>query len=276
MYDYSYIERAKEVGYEIRDVWVDPAEAIEEVAPTTLEGANARVTELAEVQEEDTQDLYALVEDVQDKQTLLSQRVDVLIEEIEFHQETILLIVQEALVSREAWAQSVGLSLAVHNELHAYRTHTQIQDYRQLSVALGQIQALQARDLTHADDPEGTDRSSMANNMPPKRTSTAAARAAAPMTAVAIDHSDRSHNSDTGIRGTVRISREYTYKDFMNCQPLTSKGTEGVVVLSQWFEKMESVFHISNCFVENQVKFATCTFLGNALTWWNSYMKTVT
>ncbi|GKB19915.1 putative reverse transcriptase domain-containing protein [Tanacetum coccineum] len=39
---------------------------------------------------------------------------------------------------------------------------------------------------------------------------------------------------------------------------------------------MESVFHISNCDVENQVKFATCTFLGNALTWWNSYMKTVT
>ncbi|GJR30882.1 putative reverse transcriptase domain-containing protein [Tanacetum coccineum] len=39
---------------------------------------------------------------------------------------------------------------------------------------------------------------------------------------------------------------------------------------------MESVFHISNCVVENQVKFATCTFLGNALTWWNSYMKTVT
>ncbi|GKA19404.1 putative reverse transcriptase domain-containing protein [Tanacetum coccineum] len=39
---------------------------------------------------------------------------------------------------------------------------------------------------------------------------------------------------------------------------------------------MELVFHISNCVVENQVKFATCTFLGNALTWWNSYMKTVT
>ncbi|GJU99307.1 putative reverse transcriptase domain-containing protein [Tanacetum coccineum] len=39
---------------------------------------------------------------------------------------------------------------------------------------------------------------------------------------------------------------------------------------------MESVFHISNCVVENQVKFATCTFVGNALTWWNSHMKVVT
>ncbi|GJT54990.1 putative reverse transcriptase domain-containing protein [Tanacetum coccineum] len=92
----------------------------------------------------------------------------------------------------------------------------------------------------------------------------AAAAAAAPMTAAAVEqliearvsaalanhetlrnntngHGDGSHNSDTRIRGT-----------------------------------MESVFHISNCDVENQVKFATCTFLRNALTWWNSHMKTVT
>ncbi|GJV83985.1 hypothetical protein Tco_1523883 [Tanacetum coccineum] len=47
-------QRAEEVGYGIRDVWVDPIEAVEEVAPTTLEGVNARVTELAAVQEQDT------------------------------------------------------------------------------------------------------------------------------------------------------------------------------------------------------------------------------
>ncbi|GJS09433.1 reverse transcriptase domain-containing protein [Tanacetum coccineum] len=38
---------------------------------------------------------------------------------------------------------------------------------------------------------------------------------------------------------------------------------------------MESVFHISNYTVRNQVKCATCTLLGNALTWWNSHVKTV-
>ncbi|GJX66280.1 putative reverse transcriptase domain-containing protein [Tanacetum coccineum] len=38
---------------------------------------------------------------------------------------------------------------------------------------------------------------------------------------------------------------------------------------------MEYVFHISNCTVACQIKFATCTLLGNALTWWNSYVKTV-
>ncbi|GJS89130.1 hypothetical protein Tco_0771766 [Tanacetum coccineum] len=68
-----------------------------------------------------------------------------------------------------------------------------------------------------------------------------------------------------------------TYAAAAAAAPMTTAaGTEGVVVLSQWFEKMELVFHISNCAMENQVKFATYTFLGNALTWWNSYMKTVT
>ncbi|GKG57096.1 reverse transcriptase domain-containing protein, partial [Tanacetum coccineum] len=53
------------------------------------------------------------------------------------------------------------------------------------------------------------------------------------------------------------------------------KGTEGVVKLTQWIEKMEIVFCISNCFAENQIKFSTCTILGNALTWWNSNVRTV-
>ncbi|GJV60525.1 reverse transcriptase domain-containing protein [Tanacetum coccineum] len=39
---------------------------------------------------------------------------------------------------------------------------------------------------------------------------------------------------------------------------------------------METVFRISNCIVENQVKFATCTLMGIALTWWNSHVRTVT
>nr|GFC30048.1 hypothetical protein [Tanacetum cinerariifolium] len=37
----------------------------------------------------------------------------------------------------------------------------------------------------------------------------------------------------------------------------------------------QSVFHISNCIVACQIKFATCTLLGSALTWWNSHVKTV-
>ncbi|GJW54796.1 putative reverse transcriptase domain-containing protein, partial [Tanacetum coccineum] len=34
-------------------------------------------------------------------------------------------------------------------------------------------------------------------------------------------------------------------------------------------------FHISNCTIENQVKFSTCTLHSVALTWWNTHVKTV-
>ncbi|GKB09631.1 hypothetical protein Tco_0837943, partial [Tanacetum coccineum] len=55
-----------EVGYGIRDTWVDLAEAIPEVAPMTVGEVNTRVTKLAELHECDTHDLYALLEDAQD------------------------------------------------------------------------------------------------------------------------------------------------------------------------------------------------------------------
>ncbi|GJV70660.1 reverse transcriptase domain-containing protein [Tanacetum coccineum] len=61
----------------------------------------------------------------------------------------------------------------------------------------------------------------------------------------------------------------------MKCKPLYFKGTEGVVELTHWFERMETVFRISNCTMENQIKFATCTFLRSALTRWNSHVRTV-
>ncbi|GJT03408.1 hypothetical protein Tco_0824577 [Tanacetum coccineum] len=65
---------------------------------------------------------------------------------------------------------------------------------------------------------------------------------------------DDNHNSGTGVRRTKRVARECTYPDFMKCQPLNFKGMKGVVELIQWFEKMETVFNISNCYVENQIK----------------------
>ncbi|GKA47492.1 putative reverse transcriptase domain-containing protein [Tanacetum coccineum] len=45
--------------------------------------------------------------------------------------------------------------------------------------------------------------------------------------------------------------------------------------LTRWFEKMETVFHISNCPEVYQVKYATCTLLDSALTWWNSHKRTI-
>ncbi|GKE07275.1 hypothetical protein Tco_1399293 [Tanacetum coccineum] len=118
----------REVRYGIRDTWVDPAEAVLEIAPMTVGEVNIRVTELVELNEHDIQDLYDLLEDAQDSRTCISyrvtmdsQRVDLLIKDTIAHQETVLIVQEEAYASREAWAHSVGLSQAVHYELQTHR-----------------------------------------------------------------------------------------------------------------------------------------------------------
>nr|GFB02964.1 hypothetical protein [Tanacetum cinerariifolium] len=63
--------------------------------------------------------------------------------------------------------------------------------------------------------------------------------------------------------------------DYLNCGPLKFNGTEGVIGLTRWFERTESVFSISNCVAETQVKFASCTLIRSALTWWNSHIRAV-
>ncbi|GJY89806.1 hypothetical protein Tco_0505002 [Tanacetum coccineum] len=121
---------SSEVGYGIRDTWLDPAEAIPEISPTTLGEVNTRVTELAELHEHDTQDLYALLEDAQDSRTRISQRVsmdsqrvDLLMGDRMTLQETVWIMEEEAYASREAWAHSIGLSQAVHHELQTHCDH---------------------------------------------------------------------------------------------------------------------------------------------------------
>nr|GEV33376.1 putative reverse transcriptase domain-containing protein [Tanacetum cinerariifolium] len=75
----------REVGYGIRDTWVDPPNAVFKIAPMTL------------------------------------GEVDLLIEDMIAHQETILIVEEEAYASREAWAHSIGLSQAVHYEHQTHR-----------------------------------------------------------------------------------------------------------------------------------------------------------
>ncbi|GKF53696.1 hypothetical protein Tco_0160606 [Tanacetum coccineum] len=38
---------------------------------------------------------------------------------------------------------------------------------------------------------------------------------------------------------------------------------------------MKTMFHISNCPPRYQVKYASCTLLDGALTWWNSHKRIV-
>ncbi|GJS66244.1 hypothetical protein Tco_0680808 [Tanacetum coccineum] len=89
------------------------------------------------------------------------------------------------------------------------------------------------------------------------------------------DNGDGNENRNVNGRGDRPVARKCTYQDFMKCQPLSFKGTECVVGLIRWSEKMEIVFHISNCLKRYQVKYATCTLLDSALTWWNSHKRTI-
>nr|GEY32713.1 putative reverse transcriptase domain-containing protein [Tanacetum cinerariifolium] len=86
---------------------------------------------------------------------------------------------------------------------------------------------------------------------------------------------DGSHSLHKDNRRNVQTARPCFYANFMKCQPLNLKGTEGMVGLTRWIEKMESVFQISGCAIENQVKFATCTLLDDALTWWKSQIRSL-
>ncbi|GKG17641.1 hypothetical protein Tco_0362598, partial [Tanacetum coccineum] len=62
----------RDVRYGIRDTWVNSAETVLEIAPMTVGEVNTRVTELAELYEHDTQDMYALLEDAQDSRSRIS------------------------------------------------------------------------------------------------------------------------------------------------------------------------------------------------------------
>ncbi|GJW09803.1 reverse transcriptase domain-containing protein [Tanacetum coccineum] len=89
------------------------------------------------------------------------------------------------------------------------------------------------------------------------------------------NNQNRNGNPNVNVEGVVPVARECTYQDFVKCQPLNFKGTEGVVGLTRWFEKMETVFHISNCPKKYQVKYASCTLQDSALTWWNSHKRII-
>ncbi|GJR23928.1 hypothetical protein Tco_0972455, partial [Tanacetum coccineum] len=204
------------------DTWVDPAEAVPKIAPTTVGEVNTRVIELAELHEHDTQDLYALLEDVQDR---LSQ---VAYYELQTHREQV---------------------YAYESQLHAHQTQLQLQG------TLIQIQHQIVKTLCVMRDIR-REIGDMQVELLTLREKQRRARQPGPDVRVP-DHQDASRDADSHIyshgdnRRNVQTAHLCFYADFMKCQPLNFKGTEGVV------------------------KFATCTLLGAALTWWNGQIRTL-
>ncbi|GKD08152.1 reverse transcriptase domain-containing protein, partial [Tanacetum coccineum] len=85
----------------------------------------------------------------------------------------------------------------------------------------------------------------------------------------------RNQNGDAvndNIRGDV--SRGCTYKEFLACNPKEYDGKGGAIVYTRWIEKMESVQDMSGCRDSQKVKYTAGSFVGKALTWWNSQIHT--
>ncbi|GKF31475.1 hypothetical protein Tco_0101273, partial [Tanacetum coccineum] len=103
-------QRAKEVGYGIRDVWIDPREAIEE-----------------------------------DRQTQIYQSVKTLFDDSQYHYEIARLLDQEALVSREVWGLFIEVSYMTCSEIMALRSvvisQLQAADRKSQVVTLEMLQA---------------------------------------------------------------------------------------------------------------------------------------
>nr|GEU79789.1 hypothetical protein [Tanacetum cinerariifolium] len=221
---------AMKVGYGIIDAWDDLVGAIQEIAPTTVEGS-------------------------------IRGR---------YHAHTASLMEGDASASRTTWAQSMDASDAARSGVITLHTQTQ------LTAAQGRIQILEAtRVPAQLEVPEEAENGTKKNHQSQPATTTTTATTFVTdaqlealieqgvAKALAVRDGDRntngddSHVSGTGAGRMERVTRECNYPDFMKCQPLNFKGMKGVVELTQWFEKMENVFHISNCSVENQIKFST-------------------
>ncbi|GKE12561.1 reverse transcriptase domain-containing protein [Tanacetum coccineum] len=65
-----------------------------------------------------------------------------------------------------------------------------------------------------------------------------------------------------------------SYKGFLACNPKEYDGKGGAIVYTRWIEKMESVQDMSRCGDDQKVKYTAGSFVGKALTWWNSQIHT--
>ncbi|GJU06288.1 reverse transcriptase domain-containing protein [Tanacetum coccineum] len=246
---------SRELGYGIRDTWDDLVGAIQEIAPTTLEGVNQRVNELS---------------------STVDRRMRFIYSQLDVHT---LKIVKSPQVSDDRDTETAEPAKDPSRpELPRSRSNNLTrEDY-------DAPRTTRSRPVNLISPPDTTTHTTLSQTLlPPPRPLVPRQQAmidevsnAVLAARAATRNGDDSHTSGTGgqegmnaLCGSAPIKTHELSTIFL-------RGTRKVVNLTQWFERMETVFRISNCTVENQVKFATCTLLGTALTWWNSHARTVT
>nr|GEW16151.1 hypothetical protein [Tanacetum cinerariifolium] len=253
--------RVEQTGYGITDTWDEIVDTLMEKASNTLEGVDQRVIELDTTVRQGTEEFEVRFEEAQDDRAFLRARVSTLFRDKPFYRHTVLLLDREATYDNREWASSEDRSAAIEAYVRRIEAHVatliaQTSSLQtQLTTTLERIEILEARDLEHQEGPVEAGSSKRDADM--------------------SRDGDNSHGLGTGRRRQMPTQRECTYTDFLKCQPMNFKGTEGVVGLTQWVEKMQSIFLIGNCTIASQVKYASCTLKGSVLTWWNSHVRVV-
>ncbi|GJU29945.1 hypothetical protein Tco_1173534 [Tanacetum coccineum] len=177
---------------------------------------------------------------------------------------------EEARVSRAAWAQSMDACDQVHSEGISLRTTVMGQQSK--------IAELQAADQPQDTDDRASEDTGDLLRILQSQLPEEARTVSRLVWTVATVQSVKKWHQEEGPRAMINegVTAALAARDATrNGDDSHTSGT-GVRRPVQWFKKMESVYSISNCTVACQVKFATCTLQGNALTWWNSHVKTTT
>ncbi|GKB69313.1 hypothetical protein Tco_0930725 [Tanacetum coccineum] len=104
--------------------------------------------------------------------------------------------------------------------------------------------------------------------MPPKRRTTRETPAATTTPTTTVIDAQLQALIDRGIVAALAERDASRSRDGDNSH---GSGTSG----RRQVEKMESIFLISNYTITSQVKYASYTLQGSALTWWNSHVKAV-
>ncbi|GJU82795.1 reverse transcriptase domain-containing protein [Tanacetum coccineum] len=249
----------RDVNYGITDTWDEMLVDIPGAPATDDTEMGQRMIEFTTRVRQDTDEIYTRLDDKQSKRQLMAGRLNMLYRDRRAHARTVRLMEAEAMITAGSDYRATGS-----------RPQKAGDDYRDAGGRSQETKAVHRGTEAAEETLDSDDRVRETEMIDQGVTAALAAH-----DANRSMNGDDNHNSGIGVRRIERAARECTYTDFLKCQPLNFKGTKEVVGLSQWFERMEYVFHISNCTVENQVKFATCTLHSVALTWRNTHVKTV-
>ncbi|GJU61866.1 putative reverse transcriptase domain-containing protein [Tanacetum coccineum] len=151
------------------DTWDEIVEAMMEIAPTTLEGVDQRVTELDTTVRQRTEEFQVRFEEAYDDRAYLGALVNTLYRDRPYHRHTALALDREAVYARIAWTSSEERSAAI--EAHVRTLEAQVATLitqttslqTRLTSALGRIATLEARDPEPQDGPAEAGSSSYYN-----------------------------------------------------------------------------------------------------------------